>query len=118
MRKLSAVATCALIVFACARKTTTAKTEVPAAPKITYVSNIKPIVDVSCSPCHIPSKGGKVKNLDSYDSTKKYIGAMIARVELDSTHPKFMPFKMKKPPLTKTEIAALKTWQSNGEIKE
>jgi hypothetical protein len=111
MRKTSLViASLALIVFACTRKTTPTSS----IPLATYTENIKPIIENSCTPCHIPSKGGKVKNLDSYDSTKKYIGDMITRVQLDPSNPKFMPFKQKKPALTAAEIQTLKNWQLGG----
>jgi hypothetical protein len=111
MRKTSLlIAFLALIVFACTRKTAPTS----AIPETTYTANIKPIVDNSCTPCHVPSKGGKKADFDSYDSTKKYIADMIYRVELPQDHSKFMPFKLKKPALTAAEIQTLKNWQLGG----
>jgi hypothetical protein len=78
---------------------------------------VKPIIDAKCSPCHIPSKGGKVANLDGYELAKNNITEMLVRVQLDSTHAKFMPFKNKKPALTAIEIGTLKSWQSGGMIE-
>jgi hypothetical protein len=98
------------ILFACSRK------HLPSSsvPATSYESEVKPIIQNSCSPCHIPSKGGRVANFDSYDSSKKYIAGMIERVTLNPSSPKFMPFKAKRPPLTIPEIQILKNWQAGG----
>ena len=118
MRKLTALLFFVVLVFACSRKTSVAKTETPSVPKVTYAYNVKAIMDKSCSPCHIPEQGGRVKSFDNYDSTSRHIANIIARVELPPTDPKFMPFKSKKPPLTAEEIATLKNWQASGTPKE
>jgi hypothetical protein len=115
MRKASLlIAFLAVILFACHRKTAPASS----IPLTTYTANIKPIIDNSCTPCHVPSKGGKKANFDSFDSTKKYIADMITRVQLNPDDPKFMPFKQKKPPLTAAEIQTLKNWQMSGMKKD
>jgi hypothetical protein len=115
MRKVSFVTVfLAVIIFACHRKTAPTSS----IPLTTYSAHVKPIIDNSCTPCHVPSKGGKKTDFDSYDSTKKYISEMITRVQLKPDDPKFMPFRSKKPPLTAAEIETLKRWQLGGMKKE
>lgn len=103
-----------IVVVACSRKSTPA---VPV-PKITYKTNLIPILQSSCSPCHFPSQGGRVASFASYDAAKIHIGQMIARVQLDSANPKFMPFKHKRPSLTVAQIDTLKRWGSDGYLKD
>jgi len=100
------------VVFSCSHKMNSIKSM--SVPLVTYTSDIKPLIDKSCTPCHVPSKGGFKANFDNYDSSKKYIDAMIVRVQLSATDPKFMPFKSKKPALTADEIALLKNWKNGG----
>jgi hypothetical protein len=112
MRKLLALsAVIAVIVFACTPKAAPVQSNVP---KTSFATDVNPIIQNNCSPCHIPSKGGRMANFDSYDSSKKYITSMIVRVQLDPSDVKFMPFKLKKPALTAAQIQTLKNWQLNG----
>ena len=82
------------------------------APKTTYQNSIQSLVVNNCSPCHIPSKGGNKKPLDTYDAAKANIDDMIHRIELNPTDRGFMPFKHAK--LSDSTIAVFKQWRDNG----
>ena len=83
-----------------------------AAPKFTYENNIQTLVISNCTPCHIPSKGGNKKALDSYDSTKANISEMIRRINLNPLDKGFMPFKHEK--LSESTIAVFMQWKEQG----
>lgn len=84
-----------------------------AEPMVSYEGQIQPIMVQSCTPCHFPDQGKK-KFLDTYEATKSNIQDIIARVELPSDHPDYMPFKSKKPALTAEQIALMKSWVAQG----
>lgn len=115
MKKMILATLGLMIIVACSRKITSTTST---APRVTYAADVKSIIDTKCTPCHIPSQGGKVTSLDGYANARTNISEMIIRVQLDSTHAKFMPFKNKKPRLTETEIATLKNWQAGGLVQE
>jgi len=92
------------------KKSTTSTTT--ATSSVTYAVNVKSIVETNCSPCHIPSKGGNKKALDTYDNLKGSIGDVIRRVELSPTDPGFMPFKHEK--LSDSTIAIFTQWRDAG----
>ena len=81
-------------------------------PKITYQTSIQSLVVNNCSPCHIPSKGGNKKPLDTYDAAKANIDDMVKRIELNPTDKGFMPFKHAK--LSDSTIAVFKQWRDDG----
>lgn len=83
-----------------------------AAPKITYESNIQSLVASSCSPCHIPSKGGNKMPFDSYEAAKANIDSMIARIQLNPGDKGFMPFK--RPKLSDSTINVFRQWRDSG----
>ena len=114
-----------LVVYACSKKTVPSGTPNSAAPakaqptenvpKVSYVSNIRPLIEAKCTPCHIPSRGGFKTAFDNYNAAKSYIRDMITRVQLSSSDPKYMPFK--KPPLSKSDIDLLINWQKGGLVE-
>ena len=77
-----------------------------------YTSDIAPIMDKQCGPCHIPAQKGNKKPYDTYDKVKADIDAILFRVQLDSTDKRVMP-KM-KPHLDAATIALLKKWKEDG----
>ncbi len=77
-----------------------------------YISDINPIIQAKCTPCHIPEKGGFKASFAGFDSAAKYINASVVRVQLKPEDPHFMPFRSKRPALTEQEINMFKTWQS------
>ena len=80
-------------------------------PAVTYVADIEPIIKERCTPCHFP-ESGKKKFLDTYAAARDNIDSILFRVQLPTTHPKFMPFKSKKEPLSDSLITVLKNWKA------
>jgi len=111
MKKISVVllivATCALQYCSSSKKT--AKVEVP---KLTYTANVLPLIVANCSPCHIPSKGGRIKAYDNYAAAKNDIDKIITRVSLNPGDKGFMPFKHAK--LSDSTINVLVQWKKDG----
>jgi len=93
-----------------AKKTMTSTTTTT--PSVTYAVNLKSLVETNCSPCHIPSKGGNKKALDTYDGLKGSIDDAIRRIELNPTDKGFMPFKHDK--LSDSTIAIFTQWRDSG----
>lgn len=87
-----------------------------AIPKTTYTANVSTIMAGSCSPCHIPSKGGNKKAYDNYANVKADIDEIIRRVELNPTDRGFMPFK-KTEKLPADVVAILKKFKEDGALE-
>ncbi len=85
-----------------------------AAPKLTYNSNLKSVIETNCSPCHIAGKGNK-KAYDNYANVKSDIDDMIRRIELNPEDRGFMPFK--HPKLPEATIAIFKQWRTDGSLE-
>jgi uncharacterized membrane protein len=106
----------AAIAISCTKKASPGKSASESAvakvPAITYMANVKTLIQAKCTPCHIPANGGRMKSFDNYDSTKKYVDDIVRRVQLDPAVRGYMPFK--KSPLAAEEIALLKKWQEDG----
>lgn len=81
--------------------------------KISYKTDIEPIIVNSCTPCHIPPQGRK-EPLENYDHVKANIGAILDRVQLPQDNRKFMPPVNKKPALTAGQLAVLIKWQQQN----
>jgi len=79
-------------------------------PTVSYVTDVAPILQERCTPCHYP--GGKKKFLDTYAAVSENIDDIIHRVELPVDAEGFMPFKSKKEPLSDSLINVLKVWKS------
>jgi len=80
--------------------------------KLTYQTNIQTLIAANCSPCHIPSKGGNKKPLDTYAAAQENIDDMIRRIELNPADRGFMPFKHAK--LSDSTIAVFRQWKTDG----
>ncbi|HJW29643.1 MAG TPA: hypothetical protein VJ508_10455 [Saprospiraceae bacterium] len=81
-----------------------------------YDQDIAPILQVHCTPCHFPP-GGQKKPLNTYEALRDNIDAVLFRVQLPQTDPKFMPFKMKKEPLSDSLIQVIKLWRDAGMLQ-
>lgn len=81
-------------------------------PSVTYAVDMKSVVATNCSPCHIPSKGGNKKELDTYEDLKANIDNVIQRIQLNPTDRGFMPFKHDK--LSDSTIAIFTKWRDAG----
>jgi cytochrome c553 len=79
---------------------------------VAYDTDIAPIMETQCAPCHIPAKKGNKKPYDNLANVKADIDEILMRVQLDSTDKKFMP--KKKPKLDDATIATLKAWKEGG----
>ncbi len=119
MKKLFiALTILAIVIFvACSPKTTpttttTTTTEPPKMMLTSYASEVQPLIQSKCAPCHLPSKGGFKANFETYESAKKYGAEMVTRIELNPTDRGFMPFKHDK--LSADEIAVFKKWVADG----
>lgn len=82
---------------------------------LTYDSNLKTVIVSNCSPCHVPSKGGKVKSYENFANTKADIDDIIRRIELSPNEKGFMPFK--HPKLSDSTIAVFKKWKADGMLE-
>lgn len=79
---------------------------------ITYTANVNPLIQASCSPCHIPAKGGRTKALDTYTAVKTNIDDIISRVSKNPDERGFMP--MRHPKLSDSAINVLVQWKKDG----
>ncbi len=82
----------------------------------TYEANVKPMVLNSCTPCHIPGKGGNKKPLDNYESAKASIDDVVHRIELNPADKGFMPMKHDK--LSDSAVAVFKKWKVDGLLEK
>lgn len=103
-----------LIVFAaCSKKNNPGKTKVVAA---TYTTDVLPLIQSKCSPCHLPSKGGRKASFETYESAKKFAADMVTRIKLNPGDRGFMPFK--NPKLPAEEIAVFEKWVNDGLLEK
>jgi hypothetical protein len=79
---------------------------------VTYVTDIAPLMEQHCTPCHFPG-GGKMKFLDTYKAVKDNIDNIIYKVGLSVGADGFMPFKSDVA-LSASQIEALKSWRDSG----
>jgi hypothetical protein len=85
-------------------------------PKMNYEANVQAIIEGSCSPCHIPAKGGRKKPLDNYAAVTKNIDEILRRVQLNPTDRGFMPDR--RPKLSDSTINVLKQWKTDGMLEK
>jgi mono/diheme cytochrome c family protein len=109
---LAAIST-AVIVFSNCHSS---KKATAAAPKPTYETNMQPLVMGNCVPCHVPSKGGRMKPYDNYTNVKSDIDEIIRRIELNPGDKGYMPFKKAK--LSDSTINAFKQWKETGMLEK
>lgn len=80
------------------------------ATKITYITDIKPFLTSSCTPCHVA--GGPNPKWDNYSIAKSKITTILDRVQGQPSASGFMPQGGSK--LSVENIALLKKWVSDG----
>jgi hypothetical protein len=86
-----------------------------ASPKVTYATNVQPILQASCTPCHFPPQGNK-KPLNSYAAAKENIDDIIARIQKNPSDKGFMP--MRHPKLPDSTIQVFVRWKNDGLIEK
>ena len=115
---LSLVAVASMVFVNCnPGKKITEETGTVVVAKSTYEGHLSTMIVSNCSPCHIPSKGGRKKPYDNYANVKTDIDEMIRRMELNPTDPGFMPFKAKTK-LPDSTINAFKKWRDDGMLEK
>lgn len=82
-------------------------------PKVSYATDVSPILQDHCTPCHFPG-GGKRKFLDTYAAVSGNIDEILYRVQLPTDSLGFMPFKSKKAPLNDSLIHVIKLWKAQN----
>ena len=90
------------------------KVQAAAAPpvaKVTYASNVQPVIQSNCSPCHIPPQG-RAKPLNTYDAAKANADDIIARIGRNPEDKGFMP--MRHPKLADSTISVFVKWKESG----
>lgn len=78
---------------------------------VTYDANIKPIIQASCSPCHIAGKGNK-KSLDNYTAASNNINEILERIQKNPGEHGFMPAR--HPKLSQDTIQLFAAWKNAG----
>lgn len=108
----------ALIFAACAKKATPAQSaaEPPKAKATSFVTDVQPLIQMKCAPCHLPSKGGNKASFETYAGAQKFAAEMVSRIERNPGDRGFMPFK--QPKLSADEIAVFKKWVSDGAMEK
>ncbi|MFM6926267.1 MAG: c-type cytochrome [Ferruginibacter sp.] len=99
---------------ACSQKNSASKT--PKVIPTTYTTDVIPLIQAKCSPCHLPSKGGRKASFENYEGAKKYSADILARIQLNPTDRGFMPFKNAK--LSAEEIVIVKKWVDQGLLEK
>ncbi len=92
------------------------KAQAAAPAKVSYDGSLQTLIVANCSPCHIPSKGGNKKPLDTYASVHDNIDEILRRIQLEPGARGFMPFKHAK--LSDSTIAVFKQWKADGLIEK
>lgn len=82
----------------------------------TYTTDIAPLIQAKCSPCHLPSKGGNKGDFENYTSAKKYGPEMLVRVIKNPGERGFMP--RMNPKLSEQEISVIKKWIDDGMLEK
>ena|SRR5690349_18515314 len=103
----------AFVLQVCKSSQPTASTEPIEEVRVSYETDIKPILVGKCTPCHFPETGKK-KMLDTYAAVKTDVNEILRRVKLHPEEAGFMPFKSKKPALTPEEVKLLDDWLRQG----
>lgn len=102
-----------IVLMNCGSSKKVATEYIPIEKKVSYETDIKPIIATSCTPCHIPPQGRK-EPLENYTHVKENIGAILERVKLPKDNRKFMPPINKKPALAADQITLLEKWQQQN----
>lgn len=89
---------------------TASKTPVPVV-KINYISNVKPLLVASCTPCHLAG-GANPNKWDDYAQAKAKITTILDRVQRAPGSSGYMPKVGTQ--LTAAQIATLKQWVTDG----
>jgi len=113
MKKLTTVLLIAgITVFQFCSTTKKAQKE---AATVTYLSDVQPLIQNNCAPCHIPP-GGKVTALNTYATAKSEIDEIIERIQKNPGDKGFMP--LKHPKLSDSTIQVFVKWKNDGLLEK
>jgi hypothetical protein len=82
---------------------------------MTYEKNVLPLIQESCTPCHITGKGNK-KSLDNYVNAKDFADDILLRIQKNPTDKGYMP--MRNPKLSDSAIAVFADWKKAGLLEK
>ena len=102
-----------VLIAACSKKSTSAKSVAEKPKPTVYTVNVLPLLQMNCSPCHFPSKGGFKADFENYESAVKFGPDMLVRIQLNPVERGFMPFKGTNK-LAAEDIAVIKKWVDEG----
>ncbi|WP_207532050.1 c-type cytochrome [Desertivirga arenae] len=85
------------------------------ATKVTYVTDIQPLVVKHCSPCHIPPQGKK-EPLNTYAAMKAEIDNVIESIKKNPGEHGFMPARRAK--LSDSTILVFENWKKGGLLEQ
>lgn len=94
----------------------TKKTASTPVHKSTYASEMTTVINMHCTPCHIPAKGGNKKAFDNYANVKTDIDEILRRIQLNPTDKGFMPFKRAK--LQDSTVMVFTKWKDDGMLEK
>ncbi len=86
-----------------------------AVTKVTFVTDVKPILAASCAPCHM-SGGTHPNKFDDYTTTKSKISSILDRVQREPSAAGFMPAGGAK--LSVSTITTLNKWVTDGLLEK
>ncbi len=84
-------------------------------PMVTYTANVQPLIEMHCSPCHIPPKGNK-EALNNFETAKANIDESIVRINKKPDEKGFMPFK--HPKLSDSTVNVFVQWKADGLLEK
>jgi hypothetical protein len=82
-------------------------------PAVTYKTDITAVIMSNCTPCHIPSLGGKKTPLDNFASVQKDVDSIISRISRNPNERGFMPWRGAVK-LSEANISLFKQWKEAG----
>ena len=117
MKKISVFASVVLAAFVFSYCSSSKKAAVLPPAKITYQANIVPIIQASCTPCHVPDKGGNKKPLNTYNAMVTQYDEAVRRIQLNPSDRGFMPNR-KPNKLSDSTINVFKQWKTDGMLEK
>ena len=106
-----------VLIAACSKKSTSAKSVAEKPKPTVYTANVLPVLQMNCTPCHFPSKGGFKADFENYGSAVKFGPDMLIRIQLNPGERDFMPFKGTTK-LAADDIAIIKKWVDEGMLEK
>lgn len=97
------------------KKINTTPGSTPGKVDVTFDANVLPIIQSSCTPCHISGQGKK-SALNQYDNAKSEIDDIIRRISKQKGEHGFMPMRGER--LADNLIQTFKDWKEQGLVQK